>query len=117
MGIIKIEGIRLHAYHGCLDEEAKIGTEYCVDCTLETDFEKAAISDDLRYTVDYVKVYEIVREEMAIRAKLIEHVAKRIYVRIKQVYPEIKTLEVRLAKSNPPANGYFENAVVIYTGS
>ena len=39
---ITIEGIKLYAYHGCLDEEAKIGANYIVDVYMVTDFTEAA---------------------------------------------------------------------------
>jgi dihydroneopterin aldolase len=67
MGTININGIKIYAYHGCLEEEAIIGGNYIVDVKVETDFEEAAAKDDLTKTVDYVKVNEIVRREMGIR--------------------------------------------------
>ena len=42
MGIIKVSGIKLYAYHGCLEEEASIGCNYIVDVSIETDFSEAA---------------------------------------------------------------------------
>lgn len=116
MGIIAVEGIRLHAYHGCLEEEARIGTDYCVDVNVDYDYSKAASTDDLSDTVDYVVIYRIVKSQMAIRSKLIEHVAKRIYDEIIKVYPAINSLEVKVAKSNPPVNGLVDRSVVIYKG-
>ena len=35
---LHIEDIRLHAYHGCLDEEARIGGKYRVDIMAEADY-------------------------------------------------------------------------------
>ncbi|MGY8911315.1 MAG: dihydroneopterin aldolase, partial [Flavobacteriales bacterium] len=37
MGIIKVKNIKLYAFHGCLDEEAKIGSEYRVDVKVKAD--------------------------------------------------------------------------------
>jgi dihydroneopterin aldolase len=31
MGEIKVNNIKVYAYHGCLDEEAKIGSDYVVN--------------------------------------------------------------------------------------
>ena len=114
MGTIAIEGIKLHAYHGCLEEEARIGTDYVVDVTAENDFSRAAETDELNDTVDYVVIYSIVKEEMAVRSKLIEHVARRIYDAIQLKYPTIELLQVKVAKINPPVNGSVERSVVIY---
>ena len=76
MGVITVSGIKLYAYHGCMQEEAKIGSAYEVDVLLEADFSGAAMTDDLTQTVDYVAVNKIVTQEMAIRSTLLEHVAK-----------------------------------------
>jgi len=42
----------------------------------------SAESDELCDTVDYVHLNKIVKEEMAVASKLLEHVAKRILDRI-----------------------------------
>ena len=105
---IVIEGIKLHAFHGCLAEEAKIGGSYIIDIILEADFILAAHTDDLSKTVDYCTVYDLVKVEMAIRSKLIEHVARRIYMKLKTTFPSINKLEVKVTKLNPPVNGEME---------
>lgn len=114
MGIILVSGINIYAYHGCLDEEAIIGGNYVVDIEIETDFEKAAVTDDLSKTVDYVTVYEIVQMQMAIRSKLIEHVAKRICDSMLEKLPHIKSTSVKVTKLNPPMNGDVQQVSVIY---
>lgn len=113
MNIISIEGIKLYAYHGCLEEEALIGGRYIVDVFLEADLEKAENTDDLNETIDYVKVYEIVKVQMAIRSRLIEHVAKRISEEIRKEFNKLTRLEVKVTKLIPPMNGDVEK--VSYT--
>lgn len=115
MGIIKVTGIKLRAYHGCMPEEAIVGGSYSVDVIAHCDITKAAISDDLKQTVDYVKVYEIVKQEMAIRSELLEHVAKRIHDKLKQTYTYIEKAEVSITKLNPPIPGFVEGATVVYS--
>ena len=51
---IIVEGIKIYAYHGCLIEESKIGSNYIVGVTMEIDFTEAAQTDDLHKTIDYV---------------------------------------------------------------
>jgi 7,8-dihydroneopterin aldolase/epimerase/oxygenase len=109
---INIEGIKLYAYHGCLEEEARIGGNYIVDVYMSTDFSEAAKTDDLQKTIDYCAVYEIAKAEMAIRSKLIEQVCQRIYDRILKDLKGIKTLRVKVTKLTPPMNGDVEKVSV-----
>jgi dihydroneopterin aldolase len=112
---ILVEGIKIYAYHGCLEEEGKIGTNYIVDVTIETDFTEAAKTDDLSKTVDYVIVYNIVKAEMAIRSKLIEQVGQRIIDELKKELKGLKKVEVKVTKLNPPMNGNVERVSIVIT--
>jgi dihydroneopterin aldolase len=109
---INIEGIKLYGYHGCLEEEARIGGHYIVDVYMTTDFTEAVKTDDLTNTIDYCAVYEICKAEMAIRSKLIEHVCQRIYNRISHTFPPLQTVHVRVTKLVPPMNGDVEKVSV-----
>jgi dihydroneopterin aldolase len=105
MGVIKIRNIRVYAYHGCLVEEGKIGSDYRVDLTVRADLSKSAKSDDLNDTVDYVHLNKIVKEEMAKRSKLLEEVANRIITRVLDELLMVKKVEVAVSKLNPPIGG------------
>lgn len=109
---ISIEGIKLYGYHGCLDEEGKIGGNYIVDVYLITDFMESARIDDLSKTIDYCDIYEIAKAEMAIRSKLIEQVCKRIYDKVRSKFPQLKKLHVKVTKLLPPMNGNVEKVSV-----
>ena len=113
MNTININNIKLYAYHGCLEEEAKIGGNYIVDIAIETDFSEAAATDDLRKTIDYVEVYEIVKKEMIIRSKLIEHVAKRIQDHLLSKFKTASKIKVQVTKINPPMNGAVGSVSVV----
>ncbi|MFD1293115.1 dihydroneopterin aldolase [Lutibacter holmesii] len=105
MGTIKVKNIRVYAYHGCLIEEGKIGSDYRVDVAVKANLSKSAVSDDLADTVDYVHLNKIVKEEMAIRSKLLEEVAKRILDRILAEISIVKLAKVEVSKLNPPIGG------------
>lgn len=110
---IEVNGIKVYAFHGCLEEEAKIGGHYRVDVRVTTDFTQAAKEDDLSKTICYVDINTIVKEEMAIRSKLIEHVGKRIFERILKEIQNVHSLKVSIVKINPPINGDVENCTII----
>lgn len=105
MGIIKLKNIRVYAFHGCLVEEGKIGSDYRVDIKAKADFSKAAQTDELEDTVDYVHLNRIVKEEMAMRSKLLEEVVNRILNRIFEEIPMVKKATVKVSKINPPIGG------------
>jgi dihydroneopterin aldolase len=113
---IEVNGIQLYAFHGCLEEEARIGGKYSVDVLITTDFSDAAKSDDLSKTVDYVTVNKIVVEEMAIRSKLIEHVGLRILKRLVSEITHPAAYKVRIVKISPPINGDVLNVIVELAG-
>lgn len=113
MGIIRVNNIRLFTNHGCLEEEAKIGSEYRVDVEVKADLSKSATTDELVDTVDYVHLNHIVKEEMSIRSKLLEHVAQRILDRMFKEIQLIEEAEVSVAKINPPIGGNVEEVVIV----
>ncbi len=111
--IVEVNDIRLYAFHGCLEEEGKIGSNYSVDIRLETDFTEAAIEDNLEKTVDYVTINQIVTQEMHKRSKLLENVAQRIINTCKEQCPDITKLSVRISKLCPPINGDVASVSII----
>ena len=115
MDLIEVNGIRLYAQHGCLEEEAIIGQEYVVYVVIEADLEEASRQDDLSKTIDYVEVYEIVKKEMAIRAKLIEAVGMRIAKSIKSQWKTIDGVTVEVIKLHPPIPGDVEEVSISVT--
>lgn len=112
MGIIKVTNIRVYAYHGCLIEEEKIGSDYRVDVAVKANLQSSAISDQLKDTVDYVHINKIVKEEMAIRSKLLEHVANRIITRIFNEISIAEIATVEVSKINPPIGGDVERVTI-----
>ena len=115
MGKIQVNNIKLYANHGCLEEEAMIGSWYRVDIEVEVNLAKSSISDALEDTVDYVHLNHIVKEEMAKRSKLLEEVARRILDRFFSELKMINTATVRVAKINPPIGGNVQEVVIILT--
>ncbi|GFD75516.1 7,8-dihydroneopterin aldolase [Tenacibaculum sp. KUL113] len=113
MGIIRVNDIRVFTNHGCLDEEARIGSEYRVDIEVKADLQTSAKKDNLVDTVDYVHLNKIVKEEMAIRSKLLEHVAQRILDRIFKEIQLVDEAEVSVAKINPPIGGNVAEVAIV----
>lgn len=115
MGIIRVTNIRVYAFHGCLVEESKIGSDYRVDVAVKANLQTSAKSDELADTVDYVHINRIVKEEMAIRSKLLEHVAKRILNRIFDEIAIANEATVEVSKLNPPIGGNVQMVTIEMT--
>jgi len=113
LGIIKISNIRVYAYHGCLVEEGKIGSDYRVDLSVKADLKHSAETDHLSDTVDYVHLNRIVKEEMSVRTKLLETVAKLILDRIISEIPLVNKAKIKVSKLNPPIGGNVEMVSII----
>ncbi|WP_333599000.1 dihydroneopterin aldolase [Flavobacterium sp.] len=112
MGTIKLQNIRTFSFHGCLEEEARIGSDYRVDLEIKTDLRKSSTTDELKDTVDYVLLNQIVTQEMAIRSKLLEHVAHRIITRIFREIPAVSRILLAVSKLNPPIGGDVEAVTI-----
>ena len=112
MGTIKLQNIRTFSFHGCLEEEGKIGSDYRVDLEIKTDLRKSSLSDDIKDTVDYVLLNQIVVDEMDVRSKLLEHVANRIIIRIFKEIPSVSRIILGVSKLNPPIGGDVEAVTI-----
>ncbi len=102
---IIIDEMEFFAYHGFYPEEQKIGCKYTVDLRLTLPLAQAGETDELNHTVNYENVYTIVKREMQINSKLIEHVAQRIINALSNQYPQLENIDLTLYKYNPPLGG------------
>ncbi len=112
MGKIYVEGIKIYAYHGCFKEETLIGTHFLVDVVLDVDLKKSSDSDNLEDTVNYQTVFHVIKKEMEIPSKLLEHVAGRCINTLFKSFPTIETIEIKISKLNPPLGGHIDAVAV-----
>lgn len=110
---IELKTMAFYAFHGVSEQERTVGNNFVVNLLLTAPLIKAVETDKLNDTINYASVYEIVKAEMAVPSKLLEHAAGRILQALKRRFPEIREIEVRLSKLNPPFGGDVESASVI----
>jgi len=108
--IIEINRLRLRAYHGVLPQENKVGNIYMVSIGIQFQYEP--LSDDLDNTINYAEVIDLVKHEMAIPSKLIEHVASRIHVSLINRWDKIHGGYVKIEKLHPPIADEISSASV-----
>ena len=115
MGLITVEGIRVFGYHGHLPEEAVLGGHFIINVWVEADTDEVEKTDDLNDTIDYVKIIEIVKQQMAIRSDMIERPARRI---VDAILPlnKVQKVTVEVEKIQPPIDATFDKISVTTEG-
>ncbi len=112
MGQIDLEGLEFYAYHGHFPVEKVVGNKFILNVSIQTDCSKAGQSDQLEDALNYQEAYELIKEEMAIKSDLLEHVATRIIDRLYASFPSIQHASVKVSKMNPPMGGQIEKVSV-----
>lgn len=107
---ILLKEIRCYAYHGVAPQENLIGNEYIIDLKLKVDISRAAQTDDVADTVNYAEVHHVIKTEMAVPSKLLEHVGGRIVEKLFQQFSTVEEIELRLSKRNPPMGADIDSA-------
>ena len=103
---LKIENIKLWAKVGVLDEERQLGQFFCLDIFLWTDFEECTENDDIKKTVDYSKLVQILKDQSKkIYCFTIEKYSNAILEIIDQEF-NLSKIKIILTKCNPPITGF-----------
>lgn len=111
-GIIELEEMEFYAYHGCFREENVVGNRFIVNIALKTDMTLPMKSDKINDALNYMKVYELVRQEMQQTSNLLENVTARIVDSLYRNFPQIKWTRVKVSKMNPPMGGQMKKVSV-----
>jgi len=99
---VTLNDVRFHAFHGVLPQETAVGADFVVNLRLGYDISRAMRTDDVGDTLSYAEVYELVKHQMDVPSKLLEHVAGRIVDAVRKAYPAITSIDLELTKLNPP---------------
>lgn len=112
---IILKDMTFHAHHGVMEQEQAVGGEFTVNLRLTTELAKAMETDDIGDTIDYGRIFDIVGSEMAVRSKLLEHVAGRIIKTLSNEFPGITHIDIEIFKETPPLSGQVRAGVHIMT--
>lgn len=115
---IILSGLRSFGFHGVFEEERRSGQEFIVDVTLALDLSRAGETDDLRDTVHYGEVADVVAGIVTgPPMDLIEAVAHRIAAAILEGFPAVRSVDVTVHKPNAPLAQSFDDVAVAITRS
>lgn len=110
---IFIRGLSLHAYHGVMAHEAKVGQSFTIDLDLEIDLSAAAQSDKVMDTVSYDKVVDCASDAFcAQRFRLIEAAAGRVADAVLTTFPRVRSVRVTIHKPHAPIAATFDDVGV-----
>lgn len=110
---IELDKICLYAYHGVAEQESRVGNNYEVYVKVGYPIERAMESDSVAETLNYAELYEVIKREMQVPSKLLEHVGGRISESIKREFPAVSSLMLKITKLRPPIVGEVAAASVI----
>ena len=96
--VIELENMEFQAFHGCYELERQVGNRFQVSVRIEAELGEAADSDRIERTINYLDVFETVREQMDIPSHILEHVAGRIAGRIRERFPQSVRVRVKVSK-------------------
>jgi dihydroneopterin aldolase len=110
---IFIHGLSLHAYHGVMAHEAKVGQTFTLDIELEIDLAAAARSDKVADTVSYDKVVDCATDAFCgERYRLIEAAAGRVADAVLTAFPRVRFVRVTIHKPHAPIAATFSDVGV-----
>jgi dihydroneopterin aldolase len=110
---IFIRGLTLHAYHGVMSHEAKVGQTFAIDLDLDIDLSEAARSDKVADTVSYDQVVTRATEAfLGHRFRLIEAAAGSVADAILANFPRVREVAVTIHKPHAPIAATFSDVGV-----
>lgn len=116
---ISLTDLRFYAHHGMMEQETIVGNEFIVNVSFDIHADELKLmeargEEDLKFTVSYADVYDVIKSEMAIPSKLLETLAIRIARRLRERFNRIRTGSISITKLTPPIPSISGSATVTY---
>jgi 7,8-dihydroneopterin aldolase/epimerase/oxygenase len=110
---IFIHGLVLHAYHGVMQHEGKVGQTFRLDLLLTIDLADASRSDKLKDTVSYDLVVKTASEAFCARGyRLVEAAAGAVAAAILDRFPHVRAVRITVHKPHAPIAATFDDVGV-----
>jgi dihydroneopterin aldolase len=108
-----ISGLALHAYHGVMQHEAKVGQTFTLDIELEIDLSEASRSDKIAHTVGYDRVVAVASEAFCGRRyRLVEAAAAAVAEAVLDRFIAVLSVRVTVHKPHAPIAATFADVGV-----
>ena len=109
---ISLNGLEFNSKIGYHKQEQIDGNLFLVNLDLK--IKRNKINDNLNMTVDYEKIYDLVKHIMNKKMKLIETVAESINNEILSNFDLVYSSKVKIYKMNPKIDGKIESSSVTF---
>lgn len=110
---ISLENMAFYGFHGSDPHESKLGGRFFVDVVLGADLSKPGRTDRLADTVNYERVYAIIRDHVeGKRFNLLEALAQTIADALLSEFAPLSRVTVRVRKPGVPLRGILDHTQV-----
>jgi 7,8-dihydroneopterin aldolase/epimerase/oxygenase len=110
---IFITGLLVHAHHGVMAHEEKVGQRFVIDLELAIDLAEAAMSDKLVDTVSYASIVEAATRAFTAKSyRLVEAAAGAIANEVLSCFPSVASVRVTVHKPHAPIAAIFNDVGV-----
>ena len=110
---IHLNNLIFFSHHGLHEEETIVGTHFEIDAEISFLENKKIVA--LNETINYVSVYNIIKEHMKRPSRLMETVAMQIAEDIFEKNNYIRIINISIRKLNPPINNFTGKVGVTYS--
>ena len=113
---IFVNGLVLHAFHGVMPHEGKVGQPFVLDLILDIDLAEASRTDKLKHTVSYELLVKTAGEAFcARRYRLVEAAAGAVADAVLDRYTLVRSIRITVRKPHAPIAATFDDVGVIIT--
>jgi dihydroneopterin aldolase len=110
---IFVNGLVIHAHHGVMKHETRVGQRFAIDLLLTIDLKSASRSDKLADTIDYASIVDTASRAFTARNfKLVEAAAGAVGDAVLKEYPQVKSVRVTIHKPHAPISAIFSDVGV-----
>jgi dihydroneopterin aldolase len=111
---IFVNGLVLHAYHGVMQHEAKVGQTFKLDIILDMDLTEASRTDMLKHTVSYDTAVKTASEAFCGRRyRLVEAAAGAVADALLAGFAQVHSIRVTVRKPHAPIAATFDDVGVV----
>jgi dihydroneopterin aldolase len=111
---IFINGLVMHAHHGVMRHEGKVGQRFVIDMLLSIDLKNASRSDKLADTSDYAKIVDAASRAFTTRNfRLVEAAGGAVADAVLKEFPQVQSVRITIHKPHAPISAIFDDVGVV----